>query len=98
MCRRWSWWGRSTARRRRGRPPPSRPRGGAGAAARGGGGGAARRPPRGRAPAISSALGGAELVVMPDAGHMLMLERRTALEALLVRFAARTAGLERVGR
>jgi pimeloyl-ACP methyl ester carboxylesterase len=47
---------------------------------------------------IAANLPDAELIVLPDAGHMLMLERRGELEELLVDFAARTASAEIVGR
>jgi pimeloyl-ACP methyl ester carboxylesterase len=48
--------------------------------------------------AIAANLPGAEMAVLPDGGHMLMLERRAELEELLTDFAARTASVEMVGR
>ena len=47
---------------------------------------------------FAAAFPGAELVVLPGAGHMLMFERRAELEELLVRFATRTAGAEMTRR
>ena len=54
-------------------------------------GAADRLTPPAEAHAMAKRLPGAELVVLPDAGHMLMFERRDVIEKLLQRFALDTA-------
>ena len=57
-----------------------------------------RLTPVARSRAIAAQLPDADLVVMPDAGHMLMFERRRQLDDLVARFATKAARAETARR
>jgi pimeloyl-ACP methyl ester carboxylesterase len=59
-------------------------------------GDADRLTPARHAEAVAAAIPGAELLVLPGCGHMVMLERHDELDAAIIDLAARTGSLEAV--